>query len=142
MNGFDVKQDIVLDIYDNNQEYTLMEVDVPHLGKKLEVKIPNNVEVGHRIRIKGYGYQSAMGTRGDLYLIIADINDMRDTLDAVIVKEKRKKVIQKLMMAKDGDFYEVNQCLENGWKVVDFKPVKMNNTHSYDTYTYILLEKQ
>ena len=125
--AFDSTIDIVLDIQDSDSEFTLVQVDIPYLDKSIEVKVPNDIQVGHKMRIKNLGYlDDASGIRGDLYLNISKI-----------MKKGEAQVMQKIIVVEENDFDEVNEYLERGWKVKEFKPFR-NDIY---LYVYVLLER-
>ena len=127
MSAFDSTIDIVLDIQDSDSEFTLVQVDIPYLDKSIEVKVPNDIQVGHKMRIKNLGYiDDDSGIRGDLYLYISKI-----------MKNGEVQVMQKMIVVEENDFDEVNEYLENGWKVKEFKPFR-NDIYMY---VYVLLER-
>lgn len=56
-------------------------------GKKLIVKIPQNIENGHKIRLKGAGVQNpATGEQGDLFLIVEVKNSLLSKIKGVLLK--------------------------------------------------------
>lgn len=130
MGNLDVLISVPLHIVNPMRETTLVQVDVGHLNKRIEVTVPNNIQVGHRIRLKGLGYKGE--PCGDLIIEISNI-----TIENNVVQ--KEKCVQKMMVVNFDHFSEVNSCLENGWRIVDFKPFK-----DFDKFinVYVLLEKK
>lgn len=139
MGKLDAEINVVLKIYNPYSEYTFVQVKVPYLGKYIEVKVPNNIQEGHRIRLKEMGYSDGFGNKGDLYIIISNIiyGEHKETSTAEN-KTQEKRVMQKMVVVEYDDFDEVNNYLKNGWIVKEFKPFKR------DMYVnvYVLLEKE
>ncbi len=125
MSHLDAEKSIELIINGLDSEYTPVQVEIPYLNKIIEVKVPNNVQEGHKIRLEGLGYADASGIRGDYYLVISKIKRMYGNQEKMIVVEHN-------------DFDEVNEYLEYGWKVKEFKPFKDSN----NLYVYVLIEKK
>lgn len=132
MAGLDAEKyiDVVINA---NSEYNFAKVDLAHLNKTIEVKIPNDIVVGQKIRLKELGYIDSSGNRGDLYLIITDVKRNYGTCS-----EERKKVsMQKMLCVKDDYLSELNDYLAKGWRVVEFKLIR---GECY-VYAYVLIEK-
>lgn len=119
-----------LTIIDLHSPFTLVQVEIPYLNKTIEVKVPNNIQEGHKIRVKGLGYSDNSGNRGDLYLVVTKINYFNE-------KKAGDAIMQKMIVVRNNDFEVVNRYLEQGWQVKEFKPFK----DSPYVYIYVLLEK-
>lgn len=131
MGNLDATVSVPLHIINPLSEKTIVQVDIPHLNKRIEVAIPNNIQVGHRIRLKGLGYGT--NPSGDLIIEISKI-----TIESNLKTESEiKYFMQKIVVVEFNNFNEVNNYLGNGWKVIDFKPFKDNPS----IYVYVLLEK-
>ena len=63
---------------------TEINVYVPHLNKEFEVSIPNSITESQSLRLKGLGYTSSDGKKGDLYLKF-------DSVDKAEVKYNTEK---------------------------------------------------
>ncbi len=126
MQLYDAEIKIELNITDLNSPYTLVQVYVPYMDKTIEVKVPHNIQVGHKIRIRGMGYSDSQNHRGDLYVTVDKIN-----------REREKKVRQEMVVVEFNDFSEVNIRLNDGWIVKEFKPFRDGGM----VYVYVLLEK-
>lgn len=111
LNPLDVEIKITLEIIDVNSPYTIMYVYVPHLEKTLEIKVPNDIQEGYKLRFTGLGRDIQTGYKGDLYIIINRI---------IIVKDETQKVL----VVNNNDFSSVNEYLSQGWKVKEFLPFK------------------
>jgi len=127
----DAEKRIDLTIYDEHSLYTCVQVEIPYLNKTVEVNVPNNIQVGHKIRLKQLGYEGENGVRGDLFLVINKIQYRNRK------SEEEQRTMQKMMVVEYNDFNEVNQMLQGGWIVKEFKPFK----DSPYLYVYVLLEK-
>ncbi len=119
---------VPLHIINPSSENTLIQVNVPYSDKRVEVTVPNNVQVGHQIRLKGL--VNWFNQPGDLIVEISKIticgnNDFKETK-------------QKMITVTQNNFSEVNRLLEIGWKVREFKPFKDSSI----VYVYVLLEKE
>lgn len=69
----DANIDITAKLIGLESEKTQQKVEIPHLNKCIEVTIPNDIEIGQSIRLKGLGNTLEDGMRGDLYLNIESI---------------------------------------------------------------------
>ena len=63
---------------------TEINIYVPHLNKEFEVSIPNSITESQSLRLKGLGYTSSDGKKGDLYLKF-------DSVDKAEVKYNTEK---------------------------------------------------
>lgn len=103
--------------------------DVPYLGRTIEVNVPNNIQEGHKIRLKGMGYiDTHSDKQGDLFIIVSKIKYRKDN---------EKEIIQKMLIVQNNNFEEVNGYLENGWYIKDYKPFRQES----NLYVYVLIEK-
>jgi len=139
MGNLDAEISVVLRIYNPYSAETIVQVEVPYLDKYIEVRVPNNIQTGHRIRLKEMGYSDKYGNKGDLYIVVSDIlmGACKETNTVDNHDKKGKKVIQKMLVVEENNFYEVNSYLGGGWIVKDFKPFKRD----VFMYVYVLLEK-
>lgn len=132
MVNLDAELEIVLNISNWYSQSTLVQVEIPYLRKTIEVQIPNNIQKGHKVRLKGLGYSDMLGNKGDLYLIVSKIErNVENNMESEAI------TMQKMVVVKYNDFCEVNNYLENGWKVKEFKPFREDCM----VYVYVLLEK-
>lgn len=132
MANTDITLLVPLHIMNPFSETTIIQVDVTHLNKRIEVSVPNNIQVGHRIRLKGLGYHQIPSS--DLIIEISKI-----TIEGMqTITSEGKNIMQKMLVVKNNDFDEVNNLLKSGWKVIEFKPFK-NDIYPY---VYVLLEKE
>ena len=69
----DIDIDIIVNLSENESEKIIQKVELPHLGKRIEVDIPEDIQIGQSIRLKGLGLEDGEGNRGDAYLRIAKI---------------------------------------------------------------------
>lgn len=69
MENMDATIRVPLHIINPYSEKTIIQVNVTHLNKRVEVVVPNNIQPGHIIRLKGLGY----GGIGDLLIEISSI---------------------------------------------------------------------
>ena len=134
--NLDAEIEIVLNMSSRYSQSTLVQVEIPYLRKTIEVQIPNNIQEGHKVRLKGLGYSDTLGNKGDLYLIVSKIERF---IEGNVGNNIESEVItmQKMVVVKYNDFCEVNNYLENGWKVKEFKPFREDCM----VYVYVLLEK-
>lgn len=54
--------------------YTKVDIYLKHIDKTVAVNVPNNIEVGRTIRLRGLGHTSPSGQKGDAYVRIAHID--------------------------------------------------------------------
>lgn len=129
MSSLDVEIKIELKIYNLHTESTLVQVDVPYLNKTIEVNVPNNIQEGHKIRFKGLGCIDKSGDKkGDLYIVVSKI---------IYAIDGKETSMQKMLVVENNNFSSVNNYLESGWKIKDFKPFRQESF----LYVYVLLEK-
>ena len=74
MNSYDVYLTISVNLVGDNNDFTNSFVYVPHLSKSIKVKIPNNISVGQKLRLKNLGNIMPDGSRGNLYLVLDKID--------------------------------------------------------------------
>lgn len=134
MGRLDAEINISLTIHNMQSEYTIVQVNIPYLDKDIEIKVPNNIQEGHRIRLKGLGYSDGTECRGDLYVVVSKIVYPGESES--VSMEGEKVSMQKMVVVEDNDFREVNNYLQSGWKVKEFKPFK----YEIYLYVYVLLE--
>lgn len=72
---YDIDISIKVDLVGPEDAKTVHTVEIPHLKKVVEVAIPNDIEIGQTIRLKGLGWEDGAGNKGDVYLKIEDIID-------------------------------------------------------------------
>ena len=53
---------------------TEVKVYLPHLGKTVAVKVPNNISIGQSLRLRGQGHTSPDGEKGDAYIRVVQID--------------------------------------------------------------------
>lgn len=129
MSNLDVEIKTTLKIYNLHAESTILQVEVPYLGKTIEVNVPNNIQEGHKIRYKGLGCISKNGEHhGDLFIVISKI---------IYSINGKENTSQKIMIARNNDFTDINYYLDNGWRALELKPFR----NSDEIYVYVLLEK-
>lgn len=58
----------------SRDEYTKTLVELPHLNKTIEVKVPNFIDINSKLRLQGMGFVGPSGEKGDLYLQFNSIN--------------------------------------------------------------------
>lgn len=63
-----------INIYGKREEFTNLDVEIPHSGKLVTVKVPNNITTADKIKLKGLGVEKKDGTKGDAYLIFEKID--------------------------------------------------------------------
>ena len=108
MGNLDATVSVPLHIINPLSEKTIVQVDIPHLNKRIEVAVPNNIQVGHRIRLKGLGYGT--NPSGDLIIEISKI-----TIESNLKTESEiKYFMQKIVVVEFNNFNEVNNYLGNG----------------------------
>lgn len=135
MNNLDAEIKIPLKIRNLNSEKTIVQVDIPYSDDWVQIEVPNNIQEGYRVKLDGKGYTNGAGDYGDLYVVISEIIYPDSCESASLVSQKMS--IQKMVVVKENDFSEVNNYLEDGWNVKEFKPYGNN----VNLYVYVLLEK-
>lgn len=126
MKRVDSEIHIDVEITDFNRSYTTMEILIPYLNKYIEVKIPNNIRKGPKLRLHGLGHFSSNDEQGDLYLVVDSVE---------YPNGKPQRLQQKIFMVRDNNFDEVNVYLESGWNVKELEPTQEKGN------VYIVLEK-
>ena len=107
-----------------NDEFTEIEVCIPITNRKVIVKIPNTVEQGDRIRLKGLGKSKPDGTFGDAYISFNSVKKVEKENIAEIIKGKEKDCMIKyeykvLEFVSDFEIEdELNEYGEEGWHLV------------------------
>ena len=56
------------------EESTTVEVYFTHLGKTIAVRVPNSIQIGQSLRLRGLGHTDADGRKGDAYVRIVQID--------------------------------------------------------------------
>jgi len=69
-------------------------ISVTTLEENVNVKIPEGIESGKKLKLKGKGYQKGSGERGDLYLAVTIVNPPN-------LSEKEKELYQQLKEESD-----------------------------------------
>lgn len=58
---------------------TKMPLYLPHIGKTVQISVPNNMTAGKSLRLKGLGLDAPRGEKGDLYLHFNHIDYVQET---------------------------------------------------------------
>ncbi len=132
LGNLDCMMSVPLHIYNPSSATTLIQIDVEHLGRRVEVEVPNNIQIGHKIRLKGLGYVS--NPPGDLIIEISDITFGNEC------RGGNKKFTQKMIIVENHSFNSLEYEIYKGWRVVDYKPYK--DRDKLYPYLYVLLEKE
>ena len=82
--NIDIEMGIKVDLEGTEDDISITNVTIPHLGKTIEVKIPNNIQLGQIIRVKGFGKIVSDYQKGDLYLRIDEIKYLDTELEVNI----------------------------------------------------------
>ena len=90
---------------------TETEVYLPHLGKTVAVRVPNNISIGQSLRLRGLGHTSHNGEKGDAYIRIVQIDYDNTPTER---QEQQRKV------RYEG---EVRKCPQCGETINAFMPI-------------------
>lgn len=91
----DVEIGISVSLENNSQGYTENNVYLEHLKKTVLVRIPNNILMGQKVRLRGEGNTTIAGKRGDLLLRIDHIKHKKKNEEQTTRKIGYEGVIRK-----------------------------------------------
>ena len=91
----DVEMGISVSLENNSQGYTENNVYLEHLKKTVLVRIPNNILIGQKVRLRGEGNTTISGKRGDLLLRIDHIEHKKENEEQTTRKMGYEGVIRK-----------------------------------------------
>lgn len=133
MGNMDATIRVPIHIINPYSENTIVQVDVSHLNKRIEVVIPNNIQPGHIIRLKGLGY----GGIGDLLIEISSIT--LGSSDNTTKQTERKKRYD-YMVQRKSEYWMENELCEmgsKGWRCISITKREID----YDEYL-LVFEKE
>lgn len=91
----DVEMGISVSLENNSQGYTENNVYLEHKKKTVLVRIPNNILIGQKVRLRGEGNTTMVGKRGDLLLRIDHIEHKKENEEQTTRKMGYEGVIRK-----------------------------------------------
>lgn len=56
------------------EESTAVDIYFTHIGKTMSVRVPNNIQIGQSLRLRGLGHTAEDGRKGDAYVRIVQID--------------------------------------------------------------------
>lgn len=117
--SLDVNISVQVTLKGKLEESTTVDIYFTHIGKTMEVQVPNSIQIGQSLRLRGLGHVAADGRKGDAYVRVVQID--YDNTDQGNENDRRKT-------SYEGEVRKCPQCRET---INAFVPVCPSCGHEF-----------